>query len=292
METREMRLSGQNGWPIFVALVVGEILLGYGIFLAAQGLPDNPYLFVGCILGVALWSLGWNGFYMLQPNEAAVLMLFGAYRGTAIESGLRWTNPLYMKRKISLRARNMNNPPIKVNDLRGNPIEIGAVVVWCVKDTARAVFDVESFEKYVGIQVESALRHLAMAYPYDTYEPGETSLRGSTDEVSQTLRGEIQERAACAGVDIVEARLSHLAYSQEIAGAMLQRQQADAVVAARTRIVEGATGMVQLALEKLKEQGVIDLDGDRKAAMVSNLMVVLCAHEPARPIVNAGTLFT
>jgi len=292
METKAIRLPGQNGWPIAGALIVGEILLGYGVFCAVTPHSVNPIAAVGGILAMAVWSVGWGGFYMLQPNEAAVLMLFGAYRGTVTTPGLRWTNPFYMRRKISLRARNMNNPPIKVNDLRGNPIEIGAVVVWRVEDTARAAFDVESFEKYVAIQVESALRHRAMAYPYDSFEPGEISLRGSTDEVSQTLREEIKERAACAGVDIVETRLSHLAYAQEIAGAMLQRQQADAVVAARTRIVEGATGIVQMAIERLTQQGVIELDGERKAVMVSNLLVVLCGHEPARPIINAGTLYS
>lgn len=292
METKEMRLPGLNGWPIVGALIAGTMLVGYGLFLAVTPFPGNPYAIVGNLIALSLLLFGWNGFYMLQPNEAAVLMMFGAYRGTVTTPGLRWTNPFYMKRKISMRARNMNNPPIKVNDLRGNPIEIGAVVVWRVEDTAKAVFDVESFEKYVTIQVESALRHRAMAYPYDSFEPGEISLRGSTDEVSQTLREEIQERAACAGVDIMETRLSHLAYSQEIAGAMLQRQQADAVVAARTRIVEGATGIVQMAIERLTQQGVIELDGERKAVMVSNLLVVLCGHEPARPIINAGTLYS
>jgi regulator of protease activity HflC (stomatin/prohibitin superfamily) len=290
MKTNEIRLPGQNGWPMVVVLITGEVLLGCFVLLAL--FTASPFAIVLSLVAISLWTIGWNGFYMLQPNEAAVLMLFGSYRGTVTEPGLRWTHPFFMKRKVSLRARNMNNPPIKVNDLRGNPIEIGAVVVWRVEDTAKAVFDVESFEKYVSIQVESALRHLAMAYPYDSFESGEFSLRGSTDEVSQTLCKEIQERAACAGVTIAETRLSHLAYAPEIAGAMLQRQQADAVVAARTRIVEGATGMVQLALEKLTQQGVIDLDEERKAAMVTNLMVVLCAHEPARPIINAGTLYS
>jgi regulator of protease activity HflC (stomatin/prohibitin superfamily) len=212
--------------------------------------------------------------------------------GTVRVSGFHWANPFYLKKKVSLRRRNLNGATIKVNDLRGNPIEIAAVVVWRVEDAAKASFDVDHFENYVSIQSEAALRHMAMAYPYDDFHATELiSLRGSTDEVSKALQVEVQERVAPAGVVIEETRLAHLAYAAEIAGAMLQRQQAEAVVAARARIVEGAVGMVEMAIAKLEESKKIVLDDERKAAMVSNLLVVLCSHESTHPIVNAGTLY-
>ena len=234
----------------------------------------------------------WCGFFTLQPNEAAVLLLFGAYKGTARQAGFHWANPLYNKRKISLRVRNFNTEKLKVNDQRGNPTDIASVVVWRVQDTAQAIFDVDDYKDYVRIQSEAALRHLASRFPYDTGAEHEISLRGSMDEVSKTLREELQERLTKAGVIVEEARLSHLAYAPEIAGAMLRRQQAEAIVAARLRIVEGAVGMVELALEKLEEKKTVKLDDERKAAMVSNLLVVLCGEQAAQPVVNAGTLYT
>lgn len=279
-----------SGWVMLPALIVTGAALGYGGYRLIEARHT---------LGIVLWSLGslgwlvlWCGFFTLQPNVAAVLILFGAYRGTVHESGFHWANPFLTMKKVSLRAHNLNGEKLKVNDLRGSPIEIAAVVVWRVTDTARAVFDVEDYASFVTIQSEAALRHLAMSYPYDTFEGDTHSLRGSVDEVSAGLKQQVQERVARAGVLIEETRISHLAYAAEIAGAMLQRQQAEAVVAARSRIVDGAVGMVEMALAKLDQHKTIVLDDERKAAMVSNLMVVLCAHEPAQPVVNAGTLYT
>jgi regulator of protease activity HflC (stomatin/prohibitin superfamily) len=224
---------------------------------------------------------------------AAVLVLFGKYKGTVSTSGWCWANPLLKKIKVSLRSRNLNGEKIKVNDKRGNPIEIALVVVWRVADTARAVFDVDDYTSFVKVQSEAALRHLASAYPYDTFESDdEQSLRGNMEEISAALKKELDERVARAGVDIEEARLSHLAYAPEIAGAMLQRQQADAVVAARSRIVEGAIGMVEMALARLEQGRAVQLDDERRAAMVSNLLVVLCGDHAVQPVVNAGTLYT
>jgi len=240
--------------------------------------------------GIVLLIL-WCGFFTLQPNTAAVLLLFGEYKGTARRPGFNWANPFYKKLRISLRARNLNSEKLKVNDQRGNPIEIAAVVVWRVHDTALAIFDVDDYTHYVQIQSESAIRHLASSYPYDATEDHQLSLRGSMDEVSKALQCELQERLGKAGVVVDEARLSHLAYAPEIAGAMLRRQQAEAVVAARTRIVEGAVGMVQMALAHLERDKIVELDGERKAAMVSNLLVVLCGDQSVHPVVNAGTLY-
>jgi regulator of protease activity HflC (stomatin/prohibitin superfamily) len=222
---------------------------------------------------------------------AAVLVLFGKYTGTVKTEGFHWANPFLVSFRLSLRARNLNNERIKVNDSRGNPIEIAAVIVWRVVNTAQALFDVDEFVHYVTIQSESALRHLASGYPYDTTEEGQLSLRGSMDEVSASLTKELQDRVGKAGVKIEEARLSHLAYAPEIASAMLQRQQAEAIVAARTRIVDGAVGMVELALARLDQSSQVRLDDDRKAAMVSNLLVVLCGDRAAQPVVNTGTLY-
>lgn len=297
MQTREKRVDASNGWlAVGTFIITGLILAAWMYLSVASALKyETTALVVWSIIGVfviLIWLFCMNGFFMLQPNEAAVLMLFGAYKGTATRSGLCYTNPFFQKKKISLRARNLNAQPIKVNDLRGNPIEIAAVVVWRVRDTAQAVFDVDQYEKYVSVQVEAALRHLAMAYPYDSYEGDILSLRGSTDEISGALKNEIEERVSKAGVVTDETRLSHLAYAPEIAGAMLQRQQAEAVVAARTRIVDGAVGMVELALARLEKDKIVELDPERRAVMVSNLMVVLCGHEPARPIINTGTLYT
>ncbi len=290
METREIRRTVVNGWGALATAIVTGLILALYLLLAAR-VVNIPMIVAGVLLSL-LWLVCLAGFFTLQPNEAAALILFGKYTGTMRESGFWWANPLYLRPKVSLRRRNLNGQTIKVNDLRGNPVEIAAVVVWRVEDTAKALFDVDRYEQYVQVQSEAALRHMAMAYPYDNYHESDViSLRGSTDEVSKALQKEVEERVSKAGVVIEEARLSHLAYAPEIAGAMLQRQQAEAIVAARSRIVEGAVGMVEMALDKLEAGGKIPLDEERKAAMVSNLLVVLCGHESAHPIVNTGTLY-
>jgi regulator of protease activity HflC (stomatin/prohibitin superfamily) len=237
------------------------------------------------------------GLYMLQPNQVALLTLFGSYRGSDRSEGLRWANPFYVKKKVSVRARNFNSEKLKVNDARGNPIEIAATVVWRVDDTARASFDVENYEAYVLTQAESAVRHLALSYAYDHFEESATSqaevtLRSGTEEVSAALSRELQQRFEQAGLVVVDAKLTHLAYAPEIAGTMLRRQQAEAVIAARTKIVAGAVSMVEQALQQLSERDVVNLDEERKAAMVSNLLVVLCADRDAQPVVNAGSLYS
>ena len=232
-----------------------------------------------------------KGFFQVAPNEGQVLQLFGKYAGTVRAEGLRWTNPFCTRRRVSLRVRNFESGKLKVNDSDGNPIEIAAVVVWQVIDTAEAVFCVDDYENFVTIQSESALRQMAQNYPYDAHDDGKPALRSHGDVINNHLRDEIQARLDKAGVRVVEARISHLAYAQEIAQAMLQRQQANAIVAARERIVEGAVGMVAMALDKLRQQGVVELDEERKAAMVSNLLVVLCGDRATQPVVNAGTLY-
>ena len=234
------------------------------------------------------------GLYMLSPKSAAILSLFGQYVGTDRSEGLRWANPFFMKRIISLRARNLNIAPLKVNDQRGNPIEIGAVVVWSVRDTAQAVYEVDDYERYAQVQAEAALRHLAALYPYDEGEQhGDTviTLRGAQDEVSDALRTELEARLARAGVNVLDAKLSHLAYAPEIAQVMLRRQQAEAIISARSKIVQGAVGMVEAALKGLSDREIVVLDDERKAAMISNLLVVLCADREAQPVINAGTLY-
>lgn len=241
------------------------------------------------VLGTAIVLA--RGFFTLQPNEAAVLVLFGAYRGTVRASGFFHTNPFNHRIKLSLRARNLNGEKLKVNEKRGNPIEIAAVVVWRVQDTAQAVFDVDSYENYVAVQSESAVRHVASRYAYDDGAPGETTLRDGADDVSAALKAELQERLAKAGVLVEEARLTHLAYAPEIAQAMLRRQQAEAVIAARQKIVHGAVSMVEQALQELSAKRVVSLDEERKAAMVSNLLVVLCGESEAHPVINTGTLY-
>jgi regulator of protease activity HflC (stomatin/prohibitin superfamily) len=232
-----------------------------------------------------------KGVFVLNPNEGKVLQLFGAYRGTARTPGLRWANPFYTKHRISLRVRNFESARLKVNDTDGNPIEIAAVVVWKVVDTAEAIFEVDDYENYVKVQTEAAVRNLATRYPYDHHEDDHVSLRGNTAEVAKDLKHEIQDRLSKAGVEVVEARLSHLAYASEIASAMLRRQQAGAIIAARQRIVEGAVGMVEMALALLSKSKLVQLDEERKAAMVSNLLVVLCADREAQPVVNTGTIY-
>lgn len=252
--------------------------------------PPAGLVLMPVVLAVLIFFL-FKGLFAVQPNVARVMQLFGHYAGTERLQGLRWTNPFYSRQAVSLRVRNFESGKLKVNDLDGNPIEIGAIVVWKVVDTAEATFMVDDYANFVHIQAESALRQMATSYSYDSHDEKEISLRGNGTKVNAHLRDEIQERLTKAGVEVVEARISHLAYAQEIAQAMLQRQQASAIVAARTRIVEGAVGMVELALEQLSQRGVVDLDNERKAAMVSNLLVVLCGDRATQPVVNAGSLY-
>jgi regulator of protease activity HflC (stomatin/prohibitin superfamily) len=290
MVTHEIERKTLNGWFMLVL----QLLIGGALavaFLEIIDGPNTPPIIVLWVFAVIVWSVMMGGFFTLQPNMAAALVLFGKYTGTVKANGFHWANPFLHKNKLSLRARNLNPERIKVNDSRGNPIEIAAVIVWRVTNTAQALFDVDEFVHYVTMQSESALRHLASEYPYDTTEEGQLSLRGSMDEVSASLTKELSERVAKAGVKIEEARLSHLAYAPEIASAMLQRQQAEAIVAARTRIVDGAVGMVELALARLDQGTAVRLDDERRAAMVSNLLVVLCGDRAAQPVVNTGTLY-
>jgi regulator of protease activity HflC (stomatin/prohibitin superfamily) len=265
-------------------------LLIRAIVLGKHDLPFGYYVIAGLIALIA-GLISCAGFFALQPNEARVLILFGAYKGTVRRSGFHWTNPFYAKKKISLRMRNLNGQRLKVNDKRGNPIEIAAVVVWKVRDTAQAVFDVDNYENYVEVQSESAVRHLASSYAYDQGEEDEFTLRSGGDEVSTALTCELQERLSRGGVFVEEARIAHLAYAPEIAQAMLRRQQAEAVIAARTKIVNGAVSMVEMALKELKEKEVIEFDAERKASMVSNLLVVLCGESDVSPVINTGTLY-
>jgi len=297
MRTQEAVGRTVNGWAALVVLIVISVALGIGEYhaiktLSVQKTGLNALWVLLASLACLICLVCWGGFFTLQPNQAAVLVLFGKYTGTERTVGFRWANPLLDKTKMSLRARNLNMESIKVNDKRGNPVEIAAVVVWRVQDTAQAVFDVDKYEHYVTVQSEAALRHLASAYPYDTTEEGELSLRGSTDDVSRGLQSELQDRLSKAGVMVDEARLSHLAYAPEIAGAMLQRQQAEAIVAARTRIVDGAVGIVEMALDKLERSQKVTLDEERKAAMVNNLLVVLCGDRSAHPVINTGSLYS
>lgn len=269
---------------LLLALAGAALLLG----VTTGQLGRDGLLGIGLEVIVAFTL---KGFFQVAPNEGQVLQLFGKYAGTVRQEGLRWTNPFYTRRRVSLRVRNFESSKLKVNDSDGNPIEIAAIVVWQVVDTAEAVFRVDDYENFVQIQSESALRQMAQNYPYDAHDDGKPALRSHGEVINNHLRDEIQARLDKAGVQVVEARISHLAYAQEIAQAMLQRQQANAIVAARERIVEGAVGMVAMALDKLRQQGVVELDEERKAAMVSNLLVVLCGDRATQPVVNAGTLY-
>ncbi len=284
-----------SGWPMLLVTLLLKVG-GFTLIVRAiiHGSRDQPFaaLLIGGLIMLILSFVSWFGFFSLQPNESRVLILFGAYKGTVRRSGFHWVNPFYSKRsKISLRMRNLNGKQLKVNDKRGNPIEIAAVVVWKVKDTAQAAFDVDDYENYVEVQSESAVRHLATSYAYDQGEEDEFTLRGGGDEVNLALTKELQERLSKAGVLVEEARITHLAYAPEIAQAMLRRQQAEAIIAARTKIVHGAVSMVEMALKELKEKDVIEFDHERKAAMVSNLLVVLCGEAEVSPVINAGTLY-
>jgi len=287
--TTERSITADSVWvrlPLNLGILLGGCVLTVidfafapaGLILAAIGATS-------AVTAIVLLT----GHFTLQPNEAAVLSLFGPYVGTVRESGFYWANPFYAKRKISLRARNFEGAKLKVNDKQGNPIEIAAVVVWHVANTAQACFDVDSYENYVRVQSETAVRHLANGYAYDHGEHDETTLRSGVDEVSAALAAELQERLSSAGVSVDEARLTHLAYAPEIAGAMLRRQQAEAVIAARQKIVHGAVSMVQMALTELAEKQIVSLDEERKAALVSNLLIVLCGESEAQPIINTGT---
>jgi len=287
---REEVRKVSSGYLMLVVLTIGQLGFGYAIYRAAVAIS------IGGIIAAALASvvvaICWAGLFMVHPNEAKVLQLFGKYVGTAHEPGLKWANPFYAKTAVSTRVRNFESGKLKVNDNRGSPIEIAAVVVWKVFDTAEALFEVDDFEEFVQIQSESALRNLSTTYPYEPHEGEGTALRSHPAEIAQALRQEIQDRLDTAGVTVIEARISHLAYASEIANAMLRRQQASAIIAARTQIVAGAVGMVDMALDELKKNGVVELDEERKAAMVSNLLVVLCGEEAATPVVNTGTLYT
>ena len=278
-----------SGYPMLVLVLLGLAGTGGGVWTATHG---NPLLGGTTVILASLLTLFVAcGFYMLQPNQAAAITLFGSYKGTDRASGLRWVLPWMMRKKISTRVHNITSEKIKVNDLRGNPIEIAANVVWRVTDTAQALYDVDNYLEFVEIQIESAVRAIGARYPYDDIEHQETTLRGDAEVVSDELTVELQERVAVAGITIDETRLTHLAYAQEIAQAMLRRQQAEAVIAARQKLVTGAVTMVETALQMLSEKGVVDLDDERKAAMVSNLMVVLCSERDTQPVVNAGTLY-
>ena len=276
-----------------VMLILGLAGIGASVWLFVLSVqrPANPAGVVAGILGVIVSIVLLAGLKVVNPNEARVLQLFGSYSGTIKDPGLRWVMPLMTTLRVSLRIRNFESSHLKVNDLEGNPIEIASVVVWRVVDTAEALFEVDDYNNYVHVQSEAALRNLATSYPYDVHDDQHTSLRGHTAAVAEHLKREIQDRLAKAGVEVLEARISHLAYAPEIAAAMLQRQQAGAIIAARQRIVEGAVGMVEMALSMLSEKGVVALDEERKAAMVSNLLVVLCGERGAQPIVNTGTIY-
>jgi hypothetical protein len=289
---RERQTSAVSGWAALTVLIPGLVALVALIVAEARRGPEAvPWLIVAYALGVAADGVCLGGLFVVNPNEGQVLQLFGSYVGTAKDPGLRWANPFYTKRRISQRVRNFESQRLKVNDIEGNPIEIAAVVVWRVVETAEASFEVDNYENFVHVQSEAALRNLATSYPYDAHDDKVTSLRGQTVAVAEHLKTEIQERLAKAGVEVVEARISHLAYAPEIAAAMLQRQQAGAIIAARQRIVEGAVGMVEMALERMSDKRLLQLDEERRAMMVSNLLVVLCGERAAQPVINAGTLY-
>jgi regulator of protease activity HflC (stomatin/prohibitin superfamily) len=286
---REREIKPLPGLPVLLVLIAATGLAIWGVVDAAQ--DDAPLLVLTCLVLAVLSVFLMAGLFVVNPNEGKVLQFFGDYVGTVKQPGLRWANPFYTKKKVSMRVRNFESGKLKVNDNEGNPIEIAAVVVWKVVDTAEAVFEVDDYNNYVKVQTESALRNLATSYPYDAHDDHTMSLRGTTMAVADHLKREIQDRLNRAGVEVMEARISHLAYAPEIAHAMLQRQQAGAIIAARQRIVEGAVGMVEMALEMLNKRDIVALDNERKAAMVSNLLVVLCGDKSTQPIINTGTIY-
>ncbi len=295
--TEEIDFKSYSGYLAFVLAIAALAAIPLLISNAPvnqygdKNAPMLTFAVIGCVI---VFLLMVKGMYMLQPNQSALLLLFGSYRGTDYSTGLRWANPFFNKMKVSVRLRNFNSEKLKVNDKRGNPIEIAAAIVWRIKDTARAILDIDNVAAYVPVQAEAALRHLANEYAYDHIDDGENemTLRGGGDAIVSKLKHELQERFEKAGLYVEDARLTHLAYAPEIAGAMLRRQQAEAVIAARKQIVTGAVSMVEMALKGLTERGVVELDDERRAAMVSNLLVVLCAETEAQPVINAGTLYT
>jgi regulator of protease activity HflC (stomatin/prohibitin superfamily) len=287
--SRERPARTQNGYAMLLVLLVALIGAAFGVARLNQGDIDTGVGLLAAKVFLALFVA--PGFYLLQPNQAAAILLFGAYLGTDRRTGLRWVLPWMTRTKISTRVHNVTSERLKVNDLRGNPIEIASNVVWRVTDTAQALFDVDDYTKFVFVQIESAVRTIGARYPYDDIEHQETTLRGNADIINGELANELQDRVAVAGITIDECRLTHLAYAQEIAQAMLRRQQAEAVIAARQKLVMGAVTMVETALQMLSEKDVVHLDDERKAAMVSNLMVVLCSERDTQPVVNAGTLY-
>ena len=315
--SRESSFRAPSGWGMFLVQLAVLAGLVYALIwfvpwiqdqqrtaaeaARAAGTPwhdDTGTTIAAFVIGEILvflgWLLCWFGFFIVEPNVARVLVLFGRYRGSVRENGFYWTNPFTLKPKVSLKAHNVASEKIKVNDLLGNPIEIGAVVVWQVRDTAQAKFDVEDFQDYVNVQIETAIRHLASSHPYEEAMAAgaQQSLRGSTEELASELKGEVQRRLDRAGVEVLDTRITHLAYAPEIAAAMLQRQQATAIIAARRLIVEGAVGMVEQALEDLSSKRILQLDDERKATLVGNLLVVLCGHSAPAPVINAGSLYT
>jgi regulator of protease activity HflC (stomatin/prohibitin superfamily) len=287
---REIKREAQSGLVWILGLLLASGAASWWLVVAIQR-ADAVQVVAASLVLTFLFVL-WFGLFIVNPNEAKVLQFFGDYVGTVHEPGLKFANPLLTKRKISVRVRNFETGKLKVNDKRGTPIEIAAVVVWKVVDTAEALFEVDNYEDYIHVQSESAVRGMATNYPYDTYTEGEVSLTGHLGEIAERLQKEIQDRLEKAGVKVMEARISHLAYAPEIAGPMLQRQQASAIIAARQKIVEGAVGMVEMALEMLSKQNIVRLDEERKAAMVSNLLVVLCSDRATQPVVNTGSLYT
>ena len=286
---KETPIRSLPGIPMLLALLAAMLV---GAWFALSGIRTEAIaqVIAGALLAVVA-GFCLFGLYMVEPNQSAVVSLFGKYVGTVKENGLRWNNPFFAKKKVSQRVRNFESGKLKVNELDGSPIEIAAVIVWQVVDSAEAVYNVDDYESFVHIQSESALRTMATSYPYDQHEEGQVALRSHANEISEHLEKELSERLADAGVQVLNARISHLAYAPEIAQAMLQRQQANAIIAARTRIVAGAVGMVEMALAELQKNGVVELDEERKAQMVSNLLVVLCGERSTQPIVNAGTLY-
>ena len=291
--THEKEVRAANGWLmlfVLIALYAVAASLLVNAVQAGENAPGFAAKIIGFVAIMVVNGISMGGFFIVEPNGSKVLLLFGNYKGTVKLPGFHWTNPFMSKRKVSLRVRTLNGERLKVNDLAGNPVEIAAIIVWKVNDTYEASFEVDDYEQYVALQSETAVRHNASSYNYDA-EDDAISLRRNTEEVSEHLKVELNERLRRAGVEVLEARLSHLAYAPEIAGAMLRRQQAAAIIAARQRIVDGAVGMVEMALTRMKNEGVIQLDAERQAAMVSNLMVVLCSEHAAQPVVNAGTLY-
>jgi len=286
---RESAARSSSGMLMLLLLPVLIILSVWWLVYAVQ--HGIALQVLGAAFATVVLSISLGGFFVVEPNQSTVLMLFGNYRGSERRPGLWWANPFMSKKRVTMRVRNFESSKLKVNDHDGNPIEIGAVVVWRVVDSAEAIFQVDNYDNFVHVQSEAALRNLATGHPYDAHNDGQMSLRGNTLEIADLLKGEIQERLEKAGVQVMEARISHLAYAPEIANAMLRRQQASAVIAARTKIVEGAVSMVEMALDELAKRSVVTLDEERKAAMVSNLLVVLCSEHETQPIVNAGTLY-